>query len=194
MTAGFSDQDGRSYWRALYAATRDVTSSLALQQVLDRLVRRVAEAMHVKAASLRLLAPNGDSMTQRTSFGLSEAYLAKGPVNLGHSSLDREALRGTPVWVADVRTDPRFQYPTEAAREGLVSALCVPLTAHGRHIGVLRVYTGELRQFSTEEVEFLSALADLGAIAIENARLHEELQRDYDQTVGALWGVEPAKL
>jgi GAF domain-containing protein len=57
----------------------------------------------------------------------------------------------------------------------------------------MRVYTASRREFDPEEVEFLTALADLGAIAIENARLHEELRRDLDQTVGALWGVQASK-
>lgn len=185
--------DDRSYWRTLYAVTHEIASSLDLEEVLQRLVRGVAEAMGVKAAALRLLAENGEILTQRTSYGLSERYLAKGPVDRGHSPLDREALQGRWVWVEDVRTDPRFQYPTQAAEEGLVSVLCVPLTLQGQPIGVLRAYTGERREFDAEEVEFISALADLGAIAIENARLHQELRRDLDQTVGALWGTEPAK-
>jgi GAF domain-containing protein len=188
-----SGRHDRSYWRTLYAAVHDIASSLDPEEVLHRLVRHVAEAMEVKAATLRLLMPDGDTLAARTSYGLSERYLHKGPVDLAHSPLDRETLGGHPVWVEDVRHDPRFQYPQQAEQEGLVSALCVPLEAHGRRIGVLRAYTGERRRFDPEEVEFLSALADLGAIAIENARLHEELKRDYDQTVDALWGFQPAR-
>jgi GAF domain-containing protein len=193
MARADRDPDKRSYWRTLYAVTHDIASSLDLEEVLKRLVRGVAEAMGVKAAVLRLLAANGEILTQRTSYGLSDLYLNKGPVDRGHSPLDREALQGKAVWVEDVRSDPRFQYPKQAAQEGLVSVLCVPLSLHGHPIGVLRVYTGERREFDPEEVEFVTALADLGAIAIENARLHEELRHDFDQTVGALWGVETAK-
>jgi GAF domain-containing protein len=178
----------RSYWRTLYAAVVEIASSLNLEDVLNRLVRHVAEAMEVKAATLRLLMADGDTLAARTSYGLSERYLHKGPVDLAHSPLDRDTLAGQPVWVPDVRSDPRFQYPQQAAQEGLVSALCVPLEAQGRRIGVLRVYSGERREFDAEETEFLTALADLGAIAIENARLHEQLRQDYDQTVGALLG------
>jgi GAF domain-containing protein len=184
----------RSYWRTLYAATHEIASSLDLEEVLSRLVRHVAEAMDVKAATLRLLVANSDILTQRTSYGLSDRYLNKGPVDRGHSPLDHVALQGTAVWVEDVRIDPRFQYPKQAAQEGLVSALCVPLSLHGEPIGVLRVYTAARREFDSEEVDFLTALADLGAIAIDNARLHGELRRDLDQTVGALWGVEASKV
>lgn len=183
----------RSYWRTLHAAVHDIASSLDPEEVLNRLVRHVAEAMKVKAATLRLLASNGETLTQRTSYGLSERYLGKGPVERARSPIDRETLEGRPVWVQDVRTDPRFQYPQAAEQEGLVSALCVPLDLHGTPIGVMRVYTGKRREFEPEEIDFLSALAELGAIAIENARMHEALRRDYEQTVGAIWGVESLK-
>lgn len=193
MSAATAGRNDRSYWRTLHAAVHDIASSLDPEEVLRRLVRHVAEAMGVKAATLRLLAANGETLTQRTSYGLSERYLGKGPVERARSPLDRETLEGRPVWVADVRRDPRFQYPQAAEQEGLVSALCVPLDLHGTPIGVMRVYTAEPRQFEPEEVDFLTALAELGAIAIDNARLHAELRRDYEQTVGALWGLEAVK-
>lgn len=182
-----------SYWRTLFAAVHDIASSLDPDEVLNRLVRRVAAAMDVKAATLRLLEADGDVLSPRTTFGLSEAYLKKGPVDVKHSPLDRATLKGEPVWVEDVRRDSRFQYPEAAEREGLVSALCVPVTLHDEIIGVLRVYSDQRREFDREEVEFLSALAELGALAIENARLHEELRRDYNLTVDAIWGVESLK-
>lgn len=192
--AGQKGRHDRSYWRTLYAAVHEIASSLDPNEVLERLVRHVAEAMNVKAATLRLLMPDGDVLTPRVAYGLSEGYLHKGPVDLAHSPLDRETLEGHPVWVADVRHDARFQYPKQAEQEGLVSALCVPLEAHSRRIGVLRVYEGKPREFDSEEVDFLTALADLGAIAIENARLHEELREDYAQTVNAIWGLETPKV
>ena len=192
--AGQRGRHDRSYWRTLYAAVHEIASSLDPNEVLERLVRHVAEAMSVKAATLRLLMPDGDGLTPRVAYGLSEGYVHKGPVDLAHSPLDRETLEGHPVWVADVRHDNRFQYPKQAEQEGLVSALCVPLEAHGRRIGVLRVYAGKHREFDSEEVDFLTALADLGAIAIENARLHEELREDYAQTVNAIWGLETPKV
>ncbi len=192
MAADGVDSTERGYWRTMYTVTHAIASSLDLEEVLRRLVRSIAEAMGVKAAALRLLAANGEVLTRRASFGLSDHYLNKGPVDRVHSPLDREALQGTAVWVEDVRTDPRFQYQAEAAQEGLVSVLCVPVSLHGTQIGVLRVYTDERRSFDPEEVEFVTALAELGAVAIENARMHEELRQDFDQTVGALWGVETA--
>ncbi len=57
----------------------------------------------------------------------------------------------------------------------------VPLFVNGnRVIGVLRIYSATVREFSEDEVEFLSAVADLSAIAIKNARLHQALKLEYE--------------
>ncbi len=178
----------QSYWRALYAVAHDLVSTLEPADVLNRLARSAAEALNVRACTLRLLAPDGRTLNASAHYGLSEGYLRKGGVDVEHSPVDREALQGKSVSLRDVRHDPRFQYPEQAATEGLVSLLCVPLIAHGRAIGVMRVYTGDERTFDAEEIEFLDAIASLGAVSIENARLYQRLAQDLDTTMDVLWG------
>ncbi|MCL4541608.1 MAG: GAF domain-containing protein [Chloroflexi bacterium] len=189
MTETESASSASSYWRTLHRVTMEVVSSLKLDEVLGLLVRHVAEAMHVKAASLRLLDEDGEHLSQRVSYGLSEQYLGKGPVSLHMSPLDMATLTHGAVWLEDARSDSRFQYPKSAEQEGIVSVLCVPVKLHDQAIGVLRVYTDRRRVFDPEEVEFLQALANLGAVAIENARLHQSLENDYNQTWQAIMGI-----
>jgi len=181
----------RSYWRALYSVAHDLASSLEPSEVLGRLARSASEALEAKACTLRLLEPDGQTLTASASFGLSEGYLRKGLVDVQHSPVDREALSGQAVAIPDVRHDARFQYPEQAAREGLVSLLCVPLVAHGHTIGVLRVYTGVRRAFAPEDLEFLHAIASLGAVSVENARMYHRLQQDFNATMDVLWGDPP---
>ena len=64
----------------------------------------------------------------------------------------------------------------EAQREGIRSILVLPLCVRSVSIGVLRLYSGQVRRFSAEELAFAAAIADLGAVAIENAKLHEVLK------------------
>ncbi|MBU0734590.1 MAG: HAMP domain-containing histidine kinase, partial [Proteobacteria bacterium] len=73
--------------------------------------------------------------------------------------------------------DPGLQYPEEARREGLVSVLSLPLKGRAKVIGTLRLYTGEKRTFSQDEIDFLSALAAQGAISLENARIYDTLEK-----------------
>jgi len=181
---------GASQWRAYYQALYGVAialgeSRLEPDAVLQQLVRGVVRALHLKAASIRLLTQ--DRLLEPVAAeGLSPDYLRKGPVDLRHSGVDREALGGRPVLIEDVSTDPRFEYPTEAKREGIVSAVFVPLIAQGEPIGVLRAYTGEKRTFVPDEMELLAALANLGALAIANARLYQVCVRDQQMTAEAL--------
>ena len=82
--------------------------------------------MGIKACALRLLNEDGETLTLRAAYGLSERYLRKGPVMRAQSPLDRAALQGQVVIVPNVATNPLFQYPQAAQEEGIASVLCVP--------------------------------------------------------------------
>ncbi|GAC1308869.1 MAG: GAF domain-containing protein [Ktedonobacteraceae bacterium] len=178
----------RDYYIALHQAALTFSSSIELDQVLQSIVKSITEAMQVKGCVLRLLDPRTDQLQLSAVYGLSGHYLAKGPVEVGRSAIDSEALCGTPVIIPDVSADSRFQYPEAAKREGIVSVLCVPLEVHGRAIGVMRVYTAERCTFHEDDIQFLTVLASLAALAIENASLYENLKRSYDDVMDVLWG------
>jgi signal transduction protein with GAF and PtsI domain len=186
-----SDGSLGKYFDALYQITLRMSSSLDLDEVLSYLTEETAEAVGARASSVRLLSADGRKLEMRAVHGLSDAYLNKGPVELSRSPIDREILAGNATQLADVTSDPSFQYPGEAAREGIVSLASVPLIAHGRPIGVLRVYTGERRTFSDSDMRFLVAVADLAALSIENARLYEGMRQNYEDTMNILWGQSP---
>ncbi|HLJ35134.1 MAG TPA: GAF domain-containing protein [Ktedonobacteraceae bacterium] len=178
----------KDYYTALHQAALTISSSLELEQVLQSVVTSITEAMEVKGCVLRLLDAHTGSLQIAAVYGLSRGYLAKGPVDVNHSLIDSETLCGTPVFIPDVRTDERFQYKDAAKNEGIVSVLCVPLEVRGNAIGVLRVYTGELRTFHEDDIQFMTVLASLAALAIENANLYESLKQSYDGVMEVLWG------
>ncbi|MDQ2742485.1 MAG: GAF domain-containing protein, partial [Chloroflexota bacterium] len=107
------------------------------------------------------------------------------------SPVDRNILEGQATQLPDVTHDANFQYPEEARREGIVSVASVPLIAHGRPIGVLRVYSGQRRTYGDDDMRFLVATADLAALAIDNARLYDRMKQNYEETMNTLWGDEP---
>lgn len=171
----------RNYFRTLYEAIRVINSSLEPMDLLGKIAEQTAKALEVKACSLRLLDRAGANLLPGASFGLSKGYLRKGKVEVEKSRLDREALSGAAVHVKDASSDSRFQYQEAARAEGIKSVLVVPLTLEDKKIiGVMRVYSGEERDFCDSEVEFLTIMANLSAIAIENARLHQALKSDYE--------------
>jgi GAF domain-containing protein len=179
-----------TYFDALYQITLRISSSLDLDNVLSYLTEETTRALNAKASSVRLLDETGTCLEMRAVFGLSEEYLSKGPVHVARSPIDQAILAGDCTQLADVTSDPHFQYPGEAAREGIVSVASVPLNAHGRPIGVLRVYTFETHIFSETEMHFLTAVGDLAALSIDNARLYDQMKQNYEDTMNVLWGHE----
>lgn len=187
-SAGPPARTHKDYYTALHQVALTISSSLELDEVLQRVVTSITEAMQVKACALRLLDAHSGELQLSAVYGLSQGYLTKGPVEVKSSLIDSEALCGAPVVIHDVRTDPRFQYQEAARREGIVSVLCVPLEVHGKAIGVIRVYTSEPSVFNQDDIQFLSVLASLSALAIENASLYDGLKRSYDGVMDVLWG------
>lgn len=168
------------YYRSLFTVAMAINSSLEFKKAMQTVVQQVAEAMEVKGASIRLLNKSGKKLLPGTNFGLSKHYMRKGPVDVDKSGVDREALVGNDVYIADVTTDERFQYKEAAKAEGIVSLLVLPLEAHGKVIGVMRFYSDRSREFDPEERKFASSVAALSALALENARLYKELKRDFE--------------
>lgn len=168
-------------YEIIYEVSRTVNSSLDPSEVLRRIAEQVTQAMGVKGCFIRLLDRTGTILKPAAYFGLSDRYAQKGVVEVAKSGLDREAFAGNVVQIQDARTDSRFQYGQDAAQEGLVSVLVAPMMLEGtRPIGVLRVYTAEQRDFGAEDVGFLQAIANISAIAIENARMHQTLKRQME--------------
>ncbi|HOF06217.1 MAG TPA: GAF domain-containing protein [Syntrophales bacterium] len=164
------------YFSALYEVARVINASLEPARVLEKIVMSVARAMNLKAASIRLLDDREKKLVLGGAYGLSEDYIHKGPILVDESGVDKKALKGRTIYLKDAQTDKGFQYGDKARAEGIKSVLVVPLVVEKKAIGVLRVYSDQIREFHDKELQFLQAVADLSAIAIENARLHQLLQ------------------
>ena len=78
---------------------------------------------------------------------------------------------------------PRVQYPDEAKNEGIASIFSVPISVKGHIIGVLRIYMSEMRDLIEDEIEFITGLADMGGIAIDNARMYDHLKADHESLI-----------
>jgi GAF domain-containing protein len=182
--------DFYSYYRTLHHVAKTINSSLSLPDVLNTIVETVPDALGCKACSIRLLDDNQRRLLISAASGLSDEYLAKGPVQVDKSGIDQQALEGQPVVILDVARDSRFQYPEEARKEGISSVLVVPLTAKDQKIGVMRVYAAENRVFSPNEIDFLAAVGELSALAIQNARVYLNTARNYENLKGFVDALE----
>ena len=159
-------------------AAKAISSSLNLNEVLNLIVKSVVNLLGIKGCGVNLLDDTRKHLQTRVAYGLSERYLAKGPIDADKSIT--EAIEGMTVFIKDVQKDPRVQYPMEAQKEGIVSILSIPLKAREQAIGVLRVYTGEVREFTAREMDLINKLAEQAGIAVMNAKLYQGIKDDYE--------------
>jgi len=125
-----------------------------------------------------LLSLDRKVLLHTVAYGLSDWYVRKGPVSADRSIA--EALEGKPIAVFEATKDERIQYRDQAKKEGIASILSVPMMLREETIGVIRVYTADPCHFNMDDTYFAGAVANLGAIALENARLYEATQKDYE--------------
>jgi signal transduction histidine kinase len=168
----------------LYLGAQTVTSTLDLPEVLERLVRATAKALNVSAASIGLLDPTGTHVETVAAYGLSDAYLNKGPVSLEKSPVYFELFSaGEPIIIQGDIDPTRFQYPDAKEQEGIRSLLYVPLVARNRALGVVRVHSRRPNRFDDDDARFLAAIAAQGAVAIDNAMAYQTLKKlDLDKS------------
>ena len=170
----------QDYFSALRDVVLVISSSLEPKDVLHKITEQTAKTMDCKASTIRLLDRTGRFLLPSAAFGLSATYMRKGAVEVKKNGLDSEVLAGKTIHLKDATADGRFQYPASAKAEGLVSVLTAPLMVDGRAIGLIRVYSAVEKEFSAEEQNFMDAVAAVSAVAIENARLHDELRNNYE--------------
>lgn len=151
-----------------------LTGAGSLQELVERALRTVIEVMGVKAGSIRLLREDSDELVLMSYLNLSDRYFDKGSIFAHESELDLQALAGEVVYVEDLSEDPRIRFPDLVREEGLRSFLATGIIFRGKPIGVMRLYTGEVRRFSVFGQGLFRIAAQQVGTAIANSRLVEE--------------------
>lgn len=162
-----------------------INSSLDIEKILHILTTEICQALGMKGVSIRLLNEDQGTLDLVASYGMSEAFLNKGPVYAKKSVSD--ALSGKTVIVSDVATDQRIQYRDETLAEGIASMLCVPIKSKDSVIGVMRLFSRVKRDFPEDMLMLIEALAHAGGLAIQNASMYLQLQHDKDNMEKDFW-------
>lgn len=162
-------------FETLVRVGQSINSTLRLDEALKAITREACTLMNAKMCSLLLLDEHQKWLDLRASFGAGAAYISKPRLNVDESLVGVVVRRRKALQVENVQVSSRYQNVEIARREGLVSLLSVPLIHNGNSIGALSVYTGQPHIFSNQEIQILSALSELSALAIEKARLYERL-------------------
>ena len=163
--------DQRTYYRAVRRAAALLNSEATSERILAVLIRSIAVAMQ-SGASLLLLDSTGKKLVHHCSWGLPKAYLQKGVLDADRSL--GEVVTEQEVVIADVTADSSVQYPELAAKSGIVSILGVPLMIEGTVTGSIRVYARQRTEFSKQDINFVTTMANLVAIAVTRNTLSHE--------------------
>ncbi|MFP3898435.1 MAG: hypoxanthine phosphoribosyltransferase [Dehalococcoidia bacterium] len=166
-----------SYYSALRRITKVASSSLSLRKTCNSIAKNVARATQANGCRILSLNSRKEYLITAGTYGLSDLYLKKGPLDARKSLPD--ILDGKAVFIADAATDERIQHPQMARAQGISSILGVPVLGKGEAIGEIRVYSREPRQFSEADKNFLLSVADICTVILERAELHQLLEQDY---------------
>ena len=165
----------------LYENIRDLTSTLSVREVLNRLMRRSLAHLESEIGSILLLSPDG-KLRIVTSEGLPTDVTQETEVGLGEGISGHVAATGEPLLVTDVELDPRFQRRNHE-RYYTASFISAPLVHVGAVRGVINVNNKSTRaDFTKEDLDLLQALAGHASIGLANAHRFEAVleraQRD----------------
>ena len=169
--------------RAQQTATADVLkvisrSAFDLQTLLDTLVQSAAQLSD--ATYCFIFRREADKYQLASSYGFSPEYrewMRQQIIEPGrHTLVGRTALEGRTVHLPDVLADPDYAWGELIRRGGFRTMLGIPLLREGMPIGVIAACRPVALPFTEKQIELLTTFADQAVIAIENARLFEEVE------------------
>jgi signal transduction histidine kinase len=168
---------GADLFGAVDAATRAVASVLSVDEVLQVIVDQVRPLVGAQYAALGIVDPGGIIERFITS-GLSDEGRARiGPLPRGHGFLGLIIQENGSFRIQDINQDVR-RYGFPPHHPPMTSFLGVPVTVKGRSVGNLYLTNKrDAVEFTASDQELVETFARHAAIAIENARLHEQVHR-----------------
>lgn len=143
------------------------------QQVMDLVVRRLPDLLMVDAATIRLLDSGTNSFVLGAACGVSDEYLSR--TTIDSKEVMSALMKGLPTARTSVDLPCDHDSCDSIAREGVKSALSLPILFKGEVIGLLRLLTKNAREFSEQEIAFTMSLAEQVGVAIFNGRMFQEM-------------------
>lgn len=149
--------------------TRAIARSDSLDAMGNQLTQLLVSAMEIKGATIFALNPESEELEILASFGLSIRFVNKGPV-IAPKSIGWAANR-EPVLISDISESDQLQYPDQAKEEGIASIVSIPVIFHGRIIGALRLYHGDVWDITEEDLDALNVIAENIGMAMMYSRI-----------------------
>lgn len=152
-------------------------SGLACSRLMDEAVILVAQTLHVEYCEVLQLLSDRDVYLLRAGVGWKEGLVGRATFDVEASGQAGYTLRSNePVIVDDLRTESRFNGPALLTDHGVVSGMSVIIGGQDRPFGVLGAHSSRRRAFAQDDINFLQAMANVLAEAIERRRAEQALR------------------
>ncbi len=150
----------------------EVNASLDLDEVLAHAAVLIKKHIDYELFGVLMVSDDGAYLTHRFAIGYPPGLAENLNVPIGQGITGTAAKTGHPVRASDVSQDPRYINAIDSVR----SELAVPLMFRGKCVGVLDIQSRHLDYFTKNQQNILAVLANRFAIAIENARLFQQVR------------------
>ena len=157
-----------------------IASGRYLEEMLQLIVRMIAEMMQARVCSIMLVDNQKNELVLKAAKCSSEEYWQRPNLKIGKSLISRVVKERAPLMVRDVTKEEGYRYPELASKEGVRSLLSVPMIFKDHVIGVINVYSAEERTYSNEDLRVLSTVADQASLAFENTKLSVAIQESQE--------------
>ncbi len=155
-----------------------MNSTLDLEEVLELVASKVADALRTEACFVYLYDERTNELILRATYGTSVEEMTKRPrMRRGEGITGTAAADRAPVMIpSQAHLDPRFKQFANLSEDAYESILAVPILARDKLAGALNVRTLAPREFTQDEIELLVAIADQVAQTIQHAQLYAQAQ------------------
>ncbi|MFA5033189.1 MAG: sigma 54-interacting transcriptional regulator [bacterium] len=162
----------------IYQVSSIINSILDIKQLLNKIMDIAIETLDAERGVLILTGEEAGDLRIEAFRGVEKNDI-EGTTLISESIVRDVALKGTPLIVNDAGSDIRFRDKKSITNYHITSVLCVPLKIKERTIGAIYLDHRRVTDlFASEDISFLTTFSNLAAVAIENARLHMELQKE----------------
>jgi GAF domain-containing protein/C4-dicarboxylate-specific signal transduction histidine kinase/HAMP domain-containing protein len=160
---------------------QSLTETLDSRAVGERVVISVRDLFGAKGATLRLVQPNGSFQRLASVGHVFSQTVVGGAIASGMGITSRALAERRPIWSPDILNDRQIQISDQMReyqrRTGHSAMIAAPLYVREKLIGVLTMSDQTGRIYSDSDVTLLKTFADQAAVALENARLYEQMER-----------------
>jgi len=172
----------------LIEVTKFVNSTLELDRLLNSILQISTETLNAEAGSIFLLDEEKEDLVIAAATGEKKEKIKEIRVPVGVGVVGWVVREEKPVLIADAQKDPRFYKQADQKTEFVTkSIIAVPLKTKDKVTGVVEVLNKKNSElFNEEDMNLLQALANQAAVALENAKLYENLRQLFLNTVKTL--------